>query len=163
MVFLMVFCTKMSNQKKMFFLASSATKLLPFSALESISNEETPIAFMFNCWAITLATVVHALIPVKLPGPMFMPIASKSFGLKLLLNNTSLIVEIKNAEWYLLSVFSTIFELKILSLSLNTTYILSKQVSKTNIFTFPNLPQSLYFLCQNLQKNICGHRLRMLH
>ena len=62
------------------FLASSATMYSSFFALEIISSEETPIALQFNCCAITRATVVQALIPVKLPGPISVAIKSKSFG-----------------------------------------------------------------------------------
>ena len=37
---------------------------------ERISKDETPTNFILSCWANILATVVQALIPVKLPGPM---------------------------------------------------------------------------------------------
>ena len=53
---------------------------------------------------------MQALIPVKLPGPMFVPITDKSLGSRLFSFKTSLIVEIKKAEWYLLSWFVKNYE-----------------------------------------------------
>lgn len=51
--------------------------------LDRISSEEIPTAGISNCCANILATVVQALIPVKLPGPILVPIASISCGVKL--------------------------------------------------------------------------------
>ena len=45
-------------------------------------------------------------------------------------------VEIKNAEWYLLSWFKTIFDAKILLSCFKTTYILSKHVSNASVIIF---------------------------
>ena len=65
---------------------------------DKISKDDTPRAFIFNCWAITRATVVQALIPVKLPGPILIAIPSISLGVRLFSFNILEIVEIKYAE-----------------------------------------------------------------
>ena len=53
---------------------------------------------MLSCWASTLATVVQALMPVKLPGPISVVMRSMSSGVRPASFSTLTMVEIKYAE-----------------------------------------------------------------